>query len=166
MKDTKIEYQKPKSINEILLVIRGEILHQLQIGNDRRLWKDVNKDWANKKTNYTNKSKDNIDRKQNRIDDIIKISQEIIQVSNFDRILTTDEDGQVDNYPRNTLPYFMKQTIGAKEKDLYNINSQKVFMMIDEKKLMLDKSMKRHKNRNLNQIRKVVSHHRQKVKSK
>ena len=65
--------------------------------------------------------------------------------NNDDGDQSEDDEDNIDNLPNNSLPYFMKQTIGKHEKDLYDINSQAVFMNIYEK------------NSSLNMIRKVVA---------
>ena len=130
------------------------LLDLLQIKNDRGFWKDVNKEWLESKTDYTNRSTEKEDINTNTKNDINKVAQELIQISLFGRILQTDEDGDITNYPQMHIPYFMKQSLGATFTDLYNINSQKALMKIEEK------------NKNLNQVRKIVSHHRQKVKRK
>ena len=153
-KDIKVKYVKPKSINKILMLLRDDILDLLQIKNDRGFWKDVNKEWLESKTDYTNRSTEKEDINTNTKNDINKVAQELIQISLFGRILQTDEDGDITNYPQMHIPYFMKQSLGASFTDLYNINSQKAIMKIEEK------------NKNLNQVRKIVSHHRQKVKRK
>lgn len=153
-KDIKVKYVKPKSINKILMLLRDDILDLLQIKNDRGFWKDVNKEWLESKTDYTNRSTEKEDINTNTKNDINKVAQELIQISLFGRILQTDEDGDITNYPQMHIPYFMKQSLGATFTDLYNINSQKALMKIEEK------------NKNLNQVRKIVSHHRQKVKRK
>ena len=90
--------------------------------------------------------------------DLEKVAIELIQIALFGRILQTDDEDNIINMPKNSLPYFMKQTIGKYEKDLYDINSQAVFMNIYEK------NTAKKKNKNLNMIRKVVSHNRRKVK--
>ena len=153
-KDIKVKYVKPKSINKILMLLRDDILDLLQVKNDRGFWKDVNKEWLESKTDYTNRSTEKDDINTNTKNDINKVAQELIQISLFGRILQTDEDGDITNYPQMHIPYFMKQSLGASFTDLYNINSQKALMKIEEK------------NKNLNQVRKIVSHHRQKVKRK
>jgi hypothetical protein len=153
-KDIKVKYVKPKSINKILMLLRDDILDLLQVKNDRGFWKDVNKEWLESKTDYTNRSTEKEDINTNTKNDINKVAQELIQISLFGRILQTDEDGDITNYPQMHIPYFMKQSLGASFTDLYNINSQKAIMKIEEK------------NKNLNQVRKIVSHHRQKVKRK
>ena len=136
------------------MLLRDDILDLLQIKNDRGFWKDVNKEWLESKTDYTNRSTEKDDINTNTKNDINKVAQELIQISLFGRILQTDEDGDITNYPQMHIPYFMKQSLGATFTDLYNINSQKAIMKIEEK------------NKNLNQVRKIVSHHRQKVKRK
>lgn len=153
-KDIKVKYVKPKSINKILMRLRDDILDLLQIKNDRGFWKDVNKEWLDTKTDYTNRSTDKEDMNTNTKNDINKVAKELIQISLFGRILQTDDDGDITNYPEMHIPYFMKQSLGASFTDLYNINSQKAIMKIEEK------------NKNLNQVRKIVSHHRRKVKRK
>lgn len=134
--------------------LRDDILDLLQIKNDRGFWKDVNKEWLDTKTDYTNRSTDKEDMNTNTKNDINKVAKELIQISLFGRILQTDDDGDITNYPEMHIPYFMKQSLGASFTDLYNINSQKAIMKIEEK------------NKNLNQVRKIVSHHRRKVKRK
>jgi hypothetical protein len=153
-KDIKVKYVRPKSINKILMRLREDILELLQIKNDRGFWKDVNKEWLDTKTDYTNRSTDKEDIETNTKNDIKKVANELIQISLFGRILQTDEEGDISNYPQMYIPYFMKQSLGASYTDLYNINSQKALMKIEEK------------NKNLNQVRKIVSHHRHKVKRK
>ena len=153
MKD-EYKYIKPKSINKILERLRGENLELLVHKIDRGFWYDEQKNWANKKTKYTNRSTEPLDMEQNTKDDITKVATELLQISLFGRILTTNDEDEINNLPKLHLPYFYKQTIGSKEKDLYDINSQKALMRIDEK------------NKNLNMVRKSISHYRQKNKRK
>ena len=154
MKTDEFKYIKPKSINDILERLRGEILELLIHKIDRAFWYDEQKSWNAKKTKYTNRSTEPLDIEQNTKDDITKVATELLQISLFGRILTTNDENEINNLPKLHLPYFYKQTIGTKEKDLYDLNSQKAIMMIDEK------------NKNLNQVRKIISHHRRKVKRK
>ena len=164
MNTDEFKYIKPKPINKILLKLRDEIIEQLTYKNDRGFWKDVNKEWDSSKTKYTNRSTDEYDMKKNTTDDISKVAKELIQISLFGRILRTNSEDEINNLPKLHLPYFYKQTLGAKEHDLYDINSQNAFMKIDEKNSMLKKSVKKIKNRNLNMVRKVVSNTRNKRK--
>ena len=150
----KVRYVKPKSINKVLMMLRDEILSLLKYKNDRGFWYDVNKDWLETKADLINRSTDKDDKEKIMQDDLYKIATELIQIASFGRILQTDDEGEIKNYPNLHIPYFMKQSLGATFTDLYNINSQKALMQIDEK------------NKNLNQVRKVVSHTRRKVKRK
>jgi hypothetical protein len=158
------KYIKPKSINKILMRLRGEILELLTHKNDRGFWKDINKEWLNTKSNYTNRSTDKEDIDTNTTNDIHKVAKELIQISLFGRILQTNEEDEIINLPKLHLPYFYKQSLGASFTDLYNISSQKAFMKMDEKNSMMKKSIGKKKNKNLNMIRKVVSHTRNKQK--
>lgn len=155
--EEKFKYIKPKSINKILMRLRDEIGELLTYKNDRAFWKDVNKEWLETKTDYTNRSTEKEDMDTNTTNDIHKVAKELIQISLFGRILQTDEEDEIINLPKLHLPYFYKQSLGATFTDLYDINSQKAFMKMDEKNSILKKSIRKKKNRNLNMIRKVVS---------
>lgn len=140
-----MKYIKPKNINKVLIAMRKKIIELLQTKNDRGFWYDHNKHYDMRHTPLINKSNKIEDKRHVFNEDIEKVAMELIQIALFGRILKTDDEDNIDNLPKNTLPYFMKQTIGKHEKDLYDINSQAVFMNIYEK------------NSNLNMIRKVVA---------
>ena len=136
MKEDKIldiKYVKPISVNKVLMRLRDKIAELLSSKNDRGFWHDYNKYFAERNTPYINKSNDIQDKKYVMEQDIEKVSIELIQIALFGRILKTDDEDNIINMPKNSLPYFMKQTIGKYEKDLYDINSQAVFMNIYEK---------------------------------
>jgi len=137
---------------------RDKIGELLSRKNDRGFWHDYNKYFAERNIPFINRSNEMQDKKYVMEQDLEKVAIELIQIALFGRILQTDDEDNIINMPDNSLPYFMKQTIGKYEKDLYDINSQAVFMNIYEK------NNAKKKNRNLNQVRKIVSHHRQKVK--
>jgi hypothetical protein len=151
-----MKYQKPVSINSILKKIYSKIEELFPLKNDRGYWFDVQKDWENKNIRLLTKSTEKDDMLQVMNDDIYKVVVEINQITRFGRILRTDDEGDIINMPQDTLPYFMKQSIGKYFKDLYDINSQAVLMNIYEKQ-----------NSNLNMVRKVVArgrHNNQKRK--
>jgi len=144
----KYTYRKPIRINKVLEMIRDTIIELLQTKNDRHFFTDNYKIWKEQKTDLINRSTDKQDMELMTKQDVEKLARDLIQISLYGRILNTDDEGNVINMPKDELPYYMKQSIGEKYKDLYNINSQQVFMKIDERK-------KKLKNRNLNWIRKV-----------
>jgi len=151
-----MKYQKPVSINIILKKKYSKIEELFPLKNDRGYWFDVQKDWENKNIRLLTKSTEKDDMLQVMNDDIYKVVVEINQIARFGRILRTDDEGDIINMPQDTLPYYMKQSIGKYFKDLYDINSQAVLMNIYEKQ-----------NSNLNMIRKVVArgrHNNQKRK--
>ena len=127
------KYIKPKPINKILLLLREEILELLMYKNDRGFWYDMHKDWEDTKTDLVSRSTDNTDRKNIMKDDLYKVATELIQIANFGRILQTDDENKIKNMPKLHLPYFMKQSLGASFTDLYDINTQKAHLKIDEK---------------------------------
>jgi len=157
-KQIQMKYIKPKSVNKILMRFRDKIGELLSRKNDRGFWHDFNKHYAERNTPFINKSNLQQDKNYVMEQDLEKVAIELIQIALFGRILQTDDEDNIINMPENSLPYFMKQTIGKYEKDLYDINSQAVFMNIYEK------NTAKKKNKNLNMIRKVVSHNRRKVK--
>ena len=151
-----MKYQKPVSINIILKKIYSKIEELFPLKNDRGYWFDVQKEWENKNIRIFTKSTEKDDMLQVMNDDIYKVVVEINQIARFGRILRTDDEGDIINMPQDTLPYYMKQSIGKYFKDLYDINSQAVLMNIYEKQ-----------NSNLNMVRKVVArgrHNNQKRK--
>ena len=151
-----MKYQKPVSINIILKKKYSKIEELFPLKNDRGYWFDVQKDWENKNIRLLTKSTEKDDMLQVMNDDIYKVVVEINQIARFGRILRTDDEGDIINMPQDTLPYYMKQSIGKYFKDLYDINSQAVLMNIYEKQ-----------NSNLNMIKKVVArgrHNNQKRK--
>jgi len=151
-----MKYQKPVSINSILKKIYSKIEELFPLKNDRGYWFDVQKEWENKNIRIFTKSTEKDDMLQVMNDDIYKVVVEINQIARFGRILRTDDEGDIINMPQDTLPYYMKQSIGKYFKDLYDINSQAVLMNIYEKQ-----------NSNLNMVRKVVArgrHNNQKRK--
>jgi len=159
----KIFDYKPKSMvdkvfrfKSILKKIYSKIEELFPLKNDRGYWFDVQKEWENKNIRIFTKSTEKDDMLQVMNDDIYKVVVEINQIARFGRILRTDDEGDIINMPQDTLPYYMKQSIGKYFKDLYDINSQAVLMNIYEKQ-----------NSNLNMVRKVVArgrHNNQKRK--
>ena len=127
------KYIKPKPINKILLLLREEILELLMYKNDRGFWYDMQKDWEDTKTDLVSRSTDKDDMKHIQQDDIQKVATELIQIANFGRILQTDDENKIKNMPKLHLPYFMKQSLGASFTDLYDINTQKAHLKIDQK---------------------------------
>ena len=118
--------------------------------NDRGYWFDVQKDWENKNIRLLTKSNEKEDMLQIMNDDIYKVVIEINQIARFGRILRTDDEGDIINMPQNTLPYYMKQSIGKYFKDLYDINSQAVLMNIYEKQNKIKKIVARGRHTNEN----------------
>lgn len=129
----KMKYVKPISVNKVLMRLRDNIAELLSSKNDRGFWHDFNKHHTERNTPFINKSNDTKDKKYIMEQDIEKVSIELIQIALFGRILQTDDEDNIINMPEHSLPYFMKQTIGKYEKDLYDINSQAVLMNIYEK---------------------------------
>ena len=79
------------------------------------------------------RSTDKFDKDNILKDDLYKVATELLQIATFGRILQTDDEDKIKNLPRLHLPYFMKQSLGASFKDLYDINTQKAYLKIDEK---------------------------------
>lgn len=132
-KESGFKYIKPKPINKILLLLREEILELLTYKNDRGHWYDIQKDWERTKTDLVSRSTDKLDKDNILKDDLYKVATELLQIATFGRILQTDDEDKIKNLPRLHLPYFMKQSLGASFKDLYDINTQKAYLKIDEK---------------------------------
>ncbi len=132
-KESGFKYIKPKPINKILLLLRDEILELLTYKNDRGHWYDIQKDWERTKTDLVSRSTDKLDKDNILKDDLYKVDTELLQIATFGRILQTDDEDKIKNLPRLHLPYFMKQSLGASFKDLYDINTQKAYLKIDEK---------------------------------
>jgi hypothetical protein len=132
-KESGFKYIKPKPINKILLLLRDEILELLTYKNDRGHWYDIQKDWERTKTDLVSRSTDKLDKDNILKDDLYKVATELLQIATFGRILQTDDEDKIKNLPRLHLPYFMKQSLGASFKDLYDINTQKAYLKIDEK---------------------------------
>ena len=132
-KERGFKYIKPKPINKILLLLREEILELLTYKNDRGHWYDIQKDWERTKTDLVSRSTDKLDKDNILKDDLYKVATELLQIATFGRILQTDDEDKIKNLPRLHLPYFMKQSLGASFKDLYDINTQKAYLKIDEK---------------------------------
>ena len=132
-KESGFKYIKPKPINKILLMLREEILELLTYKNDRGHWYDIQKDWERTKTDLVSRSTDKLDKDNILKDDLYKVATELLQIATFGRILQTDDEDKIKNLPRLHLPYFMKQSLGASFKDLYDINTQKAYLKIDEK---------------------------------
>ena len=57
------------------MLLRDDILDLLQVKNDRGFWKDVNKEWLESKTDYTNRSTEKDDINTNTKNDINKVVQ-------------------------------------------------------------------------------------------
>lgn len=129
-KDPKVVYIQPTRMEDVLTQIGETLLHLSKENNDRHFFTDNYKDWKDKKTKYTNRSVDKDDKQLNKEQDIDKICRDIIQVSLFDRILETDEEGVTNNLPKLHFPFYMRQTLRGKEMDLYNISSFKTFKML------------------------------------
>ena len=134
-KESGFKYIKPKPINKILLLLREEILLRTYLiyKNDRGHWYDIQKDWERTKTDLVSRSTDKFDKDNILKDDLYKVATELLQIATFGRILQTDDEDKIKNLPRLHLPYFMKQSLGASFKDLYDINTQKAYLKIDEK---------------------------------
>jgi len=145
-----VKYHKPVSINTILKKVYSKIEELFPLKNDRGYWFDVQKDWENKNIRLLTKSNEKEDMLQIMNDDIYKVVIEINQIARFGRILRTDDEGDIINMPKDTLPYYMKQSIGQYFKDLYDINSQAVLMNIYEKQNKIKKIVARGRHTNEN----------------
>jgi len=130
-KEPDVVYIQPIRIEKILTQIGETLLHLSKENNDRHFFTDNYKDWKDKKTKYTNRSVDKEDKQMNKEQDIDKICRDIIQVSLFDRILETDEEGVTNNLPKLHFPFYMRQFLRGKDMDLYNISSFKTFEYYD-----------------------------------
>ena len=130
--------------------VYSKIEELFPLKNDRGYWFDVQKDWENKNIRLLTKSNEKEDMLQIMNDDIYKVVIEINQIARFGRILRTDDEGDIINMPKDTLPYYMKQSIGQYFKDLYDINSQAVLMNIYEKQNKIKKIVARGRHTNEN----------------
>ncbi|MDA7548651.1 hypothetical protein N8748_01140 [bacterium] len=128
MKEDKVVYVQTKNYLRVVKDMNS-LMDKMVNLEDRHFWKDKLKEYEEEgvsKEKIFSRSTDIRDKKQIYNEDVKLITNLMAQLTLFGRILRTNKEGVVDNYPKLHFPMWMRMTSPkGREMDYYNLKQLK-----------------------------------------
>lgn len=128
MKEDKVVYVQTKNYLRVVKDMNS-LMDKMVNLEDRHFWKDKIKEYEEEgvsKEKIFSRSTDIRDKKQIYNEDVKLITNLMAQLTLFGRILRTNKEGVVDNYPKLHFPMWMRMTSPkGREMDYYNLKQLK-----------------------------------------